>query len=418
MRDHQPWVRRCLCLGLLLGASACTSGTGPATPPVLGAPIPQAAPASGPPHIAILLPLSGPMAGLGGPMLQAAQLALSLPGSPILDVHDTGGDPQRAAQAAQAAVLAGDKLILGPLTAPETATVGAVASASQVGVLAFTSDPAVAAPGVWTMGLTPGQQVRRLVAAARDDGRQHIAAILPQGALGDAMQTALETAITDAGMQTANIQRSDPGLAGFTAALKTISNYDGRRGEVAARLKALRRDTDPDARARAAELAAQPVASPPFDALLIGETGSTMVQAAEILPFYDAAGPQVRVMGPALWARDAGQFRRMEGAWYAALDPATRQGFVAAFQGKYGAPPSPFADYAFDAAAIAGVLAGENDFSAGALARAEGFTGVDGALGLAPDGHVRRALAIFQIHEGGGAAIVSQAPSDVSQPGS
>jgi hypothetical protein len=89
-----------------------------------------------------------------------------------------------------------------------------------------------------------------------------------------------------------SIQRSEPGLAGFTAALKTISNYEARRGDLAARLKTLQQDTDPAARAKAAELAAQPVAPPPFDALLIGETGPTLVQAADILPFYDAAcGP-------------------------------------------------------------------------------------------------------------------------------
>jgi ABC-type branched-subunit amino acid transport system substrate-binding protein len=180
----------------------------------------------------------------------------------------------------------------------------------------------------------------------------------------------------------------------------------------------LQQDTDPAARAKAAELAAQPVAPPPFDALLIGETGPTLVQAADILPFYDAAGPQVRILGPALWAQQVNQLGKLQGAWYAALDPAARQGFVAAFQSKYGAPPSPLADFAFDAAAIAGVLASQNDFSAAALTRSEGFTGVDGALSLSPDGHVRRALAVFQINAGGGASIVSPAPQDVSQPGS
>ena len=43
---------------------------------------------------------------------------------------------------------------------------------------------------------------------------------------------------------------------------------------------------------------------------------------------------------------------------------------------------------------------------------------MDGALSLMPDGHVRRALAVFQINAGGGAHIVSQAPQDVSNPGS
>ncbi len=412
--------------GLLLGLltlGACTYGGPPATPTLAVAPPPGAPAPAGPPHIAILLPLSGPMASVGAPMLQAAQLALSQPGSPILDVHDTAGDPQRAAAEAQAALAAGDRLILGPLTAAETTTVGAVAAApppgaTPVGVLAFTSDPAAAAPGVWTLGLTPSQQVRRLVTAAREDGRQHLAAILPQGALGDALQSSLEAAATDAGMETPTISRSEPGLAGFTAALKSASNFEGRRGDLAARLKSLREQTDPAARAQAAELAAEPVAPAPFDALLIGEFGPTIVQVSEILSYYDATSPQVRVMGPALWGQQAGQLGHMAGAWYASLDPAARQGFVAAFAGKYGAPPSSYADFAFDAAAIAHVLAGENDFSTNALTRAEGFTGVDGAMALLPDGRVRRALAIFQIKSGGGANIVSRAPDDVSQPGS
>lgn len=405
------------CAAALLSLSACTGGPPPATGPgaftALGAPPPP-----GPPRIALLLPITGPMSNLAQPMIHAAQLALSQPGSPVLDIKDTGGDPERAADAARAAIASGDRLILGPLTAAETATVGAAASAAQIPVLAFTSDPAAAAPGVWTLGLTPGQQVRRLVGAARDDGRQHLAAILPQGALGDALQTALENAATDAGMDAPTIQRSAPGLGGFTDALKIISEYEARRGAVAARIRTLRESTDPDERQQAAALAAEPTAPPPFDALLIGEAGPILPTIAEMLPAYDVITPQVRVMGPALWAQQVNQLGKLAGAWYAALDPASRQDFVTAFESKYGAPPSPFADYAFDGAAIAHVLAQANDFSANAVSRPEGFTGVDGALSLLPDGHVRRALAVFQINQGGGASIVSQAPQDVSQPGS
>jgi hypothetical protein len=37
---------------------------------------------------------------------------------------------------------------------------------------------------------------------------------------------------------------------------------------------------------------------------------------------------------------------------------------------------------------------------------------------LLPDGHVHRALAVFQVEAGGTAHIVSPAPQDVSQPAS
>jgi branched-chain amino acid transport system substrate-binding protein len=291
-----------------------------------------------------------------------------------------------------------------------------VAAPANVGVLAFTSDPAAAAPGVWTLGLTPGQQMRRLVAAARDDGRQHLAAVLPQGALGDALQAALTKAASDAGMDLPNVQRSDGTFAGFTEALKELSNYAARRGDLEARIKSLREQSDPEARQQAAELAAKPVQPPPFDALLIGETGDTLVQAADVLGFYDITSPQIRVMGPALWAQQSGHLGKLAGAWYAALDPASRGVFVSAYQAKYGAPPLPYDDFVVDAAAVARELTTENDFSVNALTRAEGFIGVDGALAFLPDGHVRRALAVWQIDAAGGAHIVSAAPQDVSQP--
>ena len=122
-------------------------------------------------RVAILLPLSGPRADIGQAMLHAAQLALDGPGAPPLDVKDTGGTPDGAAAAAQSAIAEGAGLILGPLTSPETAAVAPVARAANVAVLAFTNDPSQAQPGVWTLGITPGQQVRRLVAAAQGAGQ-------------------------------------------------------------------------------------------------------------------------------------------------------------------------------------------------------------------------------------------------------
>ena len=138
-------------------------------------------------RVAILLPLSGPRADIGQAMLHAAQLALDGPGAPPLDVKDTGGTPDGAAAAAQAAIAEGAGLILGPLTSPETAAVAPVARAANVAVLAFTNDPSQAQPGVWTLGITPGQQVRRLVAAAQAQGKSQFAALLPDTDFGHAM---------------------------------------------------------------------------------------------------------------------------------------------------------------------------------------------------------------------------------------
>src|ERR1700722_16211425 len=91
------------------------AGTAPAANPIAPGPV------------AILLPLSGRMADIGKPMLPAAALALSVPGSPDLMVKDTASTPEGAATAAQEAIQGGARMILGPVTSAEKALVAPIA---------------------------------------------------------------------------------------------------------------------------------------------------------------------------------------------------------------------------------------------------------------------------------------------------
>jgi len=401
---------------LLLAACGQAYQAGPPQAPTTVA-LPPAT-VQGPRAIALLLPLSGPNQAIALAMQQAAQLAAASPGSPPLDIRDTGGDPSRAADAARAAIAAGDPLILGPLTAEETQAVAGVSVPANIPVLSFSSDPSVAAPGVWTLGVTPGQQMRRLVAAARDEGRKHIAALLPDGPFGDALETALSDAAGEAGLDQPTIRRSGGTDDSAEDALKAVADWEQRHVDLQNRIQAMRDSTDPASRVQAAVLAAQPAPPPPFDTLVLGASGDRLQKLAQWLPQYGVLAPQVRVLGPAFWASQAGRLGKLAGAWYAVPDPSQRDGFVAAYKAKYGLPPQPIADIAFDAALIGRSLAQDHDYSVNALTNTAGFSGVDGALLLLPDGHVRRALAIYQITPAGGATLVSPAPGDLSGPGS
>ena len=347
-------------------------------------------------------------------MQQAASLAASAPGAPPLDIRDTGGDPTRAAAQAQAAIAAGDLMILGPLTAAETQAVAAIATPANIAILSFSSDPAIAAPGVWPLGVTPDQQMRRLVAAARAEGRQHLAALLPEGSFGDALQTALVDAASQAGFEPPNIQRGGGDTGSADAALRSLTNFEARQGEMQEHIRAMRESTDPASRQQAAILAAQPSAPPPFDTLVLAANGEALRRLADRLPAYDVAAPQVRLLGPSYWAQSAQHLHKLAGAWYAVPDPTQRSAFTAAFQGKYGFAPPAIADIAFDATLIGRALAEDHDYSATALTKPDGFSGVDGALVLLPDGHVRRALAIYEV----GTGLISPAPTDLSSPAS
>ncbi len=431
-------------------ASPPPTAVQPEAAPAAAAALPPAVPGQTTgPGVGLLLPLSGPNGRLGATMLDAAKLALAGPGSPRVDAHDTAG-AGGAAQAARLAVQNGDPIILGPLTSSDTAEVAPVAAASQAPVLAFTSDVAQARPGVWVMGITPEQQVRRLVFAAKAEGRSRIAALLPSNGLGDALASSLTQACIEAGLAPPTILTHVETRDSIDATTRQISDTATREATVDQQAT-----TAPaPAAASSAPVAAPPAAGlplalapapsrpagggggplasnaagpavvtpprplppPPFDALLLGDTGTQLQEVIEALKLAGVTSPQVRIMGPGLWGAFAGKLRALAGAWYAAPDPSARRGFVERYEAAHHGPPKPLDDFAYDAGALARSLAA-GGYSVPALTTTAGFAGVDGLFTLKPDGHVYRSLAIFQIQPGGGGVLVQPAPPSPADTG-
>lgn len=369
-------------------------------------------PAEAPAAIAALLPLSGGNAALGASMLQAVRLALG-PAAAQLDIEDTASTPAGASKAAAAALSHHDAIILGPLTAAETEAAASVATPAGIPILSFSSDTTAARPGVWVLGLTLTQQVARLVAAGQAENRQHFAAFLPDNATGNAMGAALAQAVPGA-----DIRHHGTDFAGINDGLKSLAGYDGRAGDRDRQIKADRLSTDPAVKAQADALATQPTPPPPFDALLLGDTGTQLGEVIQMLGPYDVKPGEVRIMGPYLWSKFARKLGGIAGAWYAGPDPAARAGFAASFEARYHIAPNSLDDIAYDSAALAGALASHGgDFSVGSLTRPDGFAGTDGVFVLDAGGGVRRAFAVFQIDSGGGAHIVSPAPARLGAGG-
>jgi len=398
------------------GAGYGGVGYGAGAPIGLGTGQPVPVPAPRGEHVALLAPLTGPRADLGQALVQAAQLALAAPGAPMLDVKDTGGSPEGAAAAAQAALAAGAGLILGPLMSTETAAVAPLARAASVAVLAFTNDPSQAQPGVWTLGITPGQQVRRLVAAVQAQGRTQIAALLPDSDYGHVLGQALTQAATANGLPEPNIRFHGAGMASINTTARDLADYANRRGPIDAQIKQARGLGTPEGRRQAQDLAKTPIPPPSFTALLLADTGEALAEVASVLPYYDVDRSQVQILGPSLWASPSSGSGQMPGAWYAAPDPAARSGLEQGYAAKYGGPPPAVADLAFDAASIARVLGAGGGFSIAALTQPAGFLGADGWLELLPDGQVRRGLAVFRV-ERGGPQMIEPAPQSAAGTG-
>ncbi len=249
------------------------------------------------------------------------------------------------------------------------------------------------------------------------EGKTRFGAVLPQTEFGQAMGAALTRATADAGAPGPDIHFHDPGDAAIAQTMRDASDYANRRGPLDAQIRAARAQHDAAGRQRAVELSRQGVPPAPFDALLLADTGGQLAWLSTFIPYYDVGPPGVRVLGPALWASPAARSgATLDGAWYAAPDPATRANFDQAYIAKYGAPAPGLADLAYDAGSIAATLLASGGFSQAALCRPGGFPGVDGMLALSPDGSVRRGLAVFEVH-GAGANLVAPAPASLSTPG-
>ena len=365
--------------------------------------------------VGLLLPLSGEAAPIGQALLDAAQLALfEVAGSRFeLLPRDTGGTEEGARLAAQSAVDAGARLLLGPVFAANARVAASVASARRIPLIAFTNDRTAAVDGAFVMGLLPGQRIQRVVSYAVSRDVQRFAALIPEGEFGDLVADDFRLAVARAGGELVRIARYAPSTESVTAAIKQLGDYDARRGALIAQRKALKLAGDAASlRALKALEKRETLGDVPFDAVLLLETGPALSAVAPLLPYYEIDTTKVRVLGIHDWSSLA--MRResaIKGAWYAGPDLVAQASFAKRFNRVYGAEPHALAPLAYDATALAAVLAesGDGSFDTARLTVNYGFAGSTGLFRFAPDGLVEHRFAVMEVQPDG-VRVVGPAP--------
>ncbi|HSK41314.1 MAG TPA: penicillin-binding protein activator [Arenibaculum sp.] len=376
------------CAPNLPGATGPAQAPVAAQPPTAPAPITTeelATPDRAATRVALLVPLTGQGSDVGQAMLNAAQIALFDVGDDAFELlpRDTRGSRQGADTAAREAIASGAELIVGPLFSYSVGAVTPIARQAGVPVLAFSNDWTQAGPNTWIMGLAPQEQVERVAGYTRARGMTRFGGLVPRTAYGDAVANALYASADRLGAEVVRLERFDPNVPDVSPAVRSLAS-------------------------------AGPAA---FEAVLIAEGGDRLRTIAPTLPFFEIDPRNVKLLGTGLWD-DASLANEpaLVGGWYAAPDPAARSDFEERYAEFYGQRPPRLATLAYDATALAAVLArfGPAGYTLDSLTNPSGFAGVDGIFRLLPGGRVERGLAVLEVAPGG-ARIVDPAP-DSFQP--
>lgn len=376
---------------LALSGAALLAACEPGAPRTAG--VQRRDPGRGVP-VALLVPGGSADAGrntLARNLEDAARMAVADLQGVVIDlrVHQTGGDPARAADEAARAVNEGAPIILGPVFSESAISVGRAVAARNINVLSFSNNTEIAGGNVFVLGHTFENTARRLLdhAAAQDQGRVLlVSARTPEGEVARRaiQQAAAQTGATIVGTETYAFSQQ-----GVVAALPAIVEA-------------------------ARSLQAQSV-------FLTANSAGSLPMLAQLLPENGISPANFQYIGLTRWdiPPETLRFSGLQGGWFARPDPGLTSQFEARFRAAHGTDPHPIAGLGYDAVAAVGALlrSGRPDpFSRAALTQASGFAGVHGIFRLRADGTNERGLAVATI-QNNEVVVIAPAPRNFAGAG-
>ncbi|CAO4156531.1 ABC transporter substrate-binding protein (Cluster 4 leucine/isoleucine/valine/benzoate) [Methylorubrum thiocyanatum] len=382
---------------LAMGLSGCIGG--PDGPRLEARTVPAAEPdaaagagnviGAGSVKLALIVPLTGPGASVGAALRNAAELAyddFQKPNLQIL-VKDDRGTPEGAREAAQAAFAEGAEVVLGPLFAANVQAAGGVARGAGKPVIAFSTDAAVAARGVYLISFLPQSEVDRIVDEATANGRRSFAALIPETTYGNAVEAQFREAVARRGARLVGLER-------YAA---------GNPGPAVERLRGVIAGSGAQA-----------------DALFVPDTPDGLVAVGPALTRVGFSPARVRPLGLALWNDPRVMAQpAFQGARFAAPDTAGFSSFAQRYQTRFGTLPPRTASLGYDAVSLTAALVrqyGTQRFADATLINPAGFSGLDGTFRFLPEGVSERTLAVYEIRNNA-ASVVSPAPKVLGPSG-
>ncbi len=352
------------------------------------------------PKIVGLLPLSGKYADIGFAVLSGAEVALrQLRGQegegsqPVLIWMDTGGDPERARAAFQAA--SGDPSVIGfigPLTGEEGQSVGVAFAPESPPVLYLGQKRIPQSPFLYRFGLSPRQEALAVLSHLARSGKDDLILFFPENGYGSGFAEAVNATAAEAGVRVSRRVSYSPDTSDFTDAIRkavgrTLSGPSSRKKGDAMDLRQ--------------------------EAIVIADRWEKAFLLASQLRFYNVYLPLAGFSG---WndeelVQKAGE--AVNGSVFSVDYSGSVPGFLGEnFRKEYRdaleRTPSRFEATGYDAAVLLAesYRLGEKDFrTAGELARERipllrTFRGVTGMFQFGPEGGMRRKVSLLRVELG------------------
>ncbi len=390
-------------------------------------------------RVGLLIPLTGDSAKLGEALRNAALMSLFDISSQrlILQFYDTEGTQKGAREASELAIAQGVELIIGPVFSKEVRSVRPATRSEDVGVITFSSDPTNLGDNVYTISALTSQQVNHIVRFACDKGYKRFAILSQDNAVGDIVSMAAKEAVDSCGAIITKAAFYNPFTANLQASVNSIvprvmEDLEKERDEEVKRLEDVLETVEVEALVsikneetgemesvlltkealeekiialKEAEIIRDPFE---FDAILISEEGSRLRSLAAMLSYYDVPS-EIRVLGTSQWA-DSQPAREaaLIGGWFSHLPSEGFTTFSQRYQALYGTKPPRIASQAYDAVALAAILAESGSFSEKNMTTVSGFRGLDGLFRLLPNGLSERGLQVLGVDKKG---FVTLAPA-------
>lgn len=363
-----------------------------------------------PTKIALLVPLSGKYKHLGDSLLKSAQMALfdiDMDNIELLP-FDTKGTSLGATNAMNKAVTNDVKLVIGPLFSDSTRAILNIGYENDVNIVSFSNDEKLIEEGVFLLGISPREEVKRILNYALDQNITLFNTLVPNNTYGAIIADELRNTVRQSDAYVPKTEFYHNNKSTIRSSVRRVMQSLISASEEKMKMRDKKNQTD--------ELLQNPDLLPKIEykALLIPDVDKNINTILSRIHLYNLQDNNILLLGNSKWLDNPllyAEYPYVRDAWFAGIDPAPKQIFNKRFKSTYGYEAPVISALAYDAVALSAVLSKfGNDFSYAAITNKRGFIGASGMFRFRNNGSSQRALSIMQLDENGGVKVISPAP--------